>query len=360
MADAPELPSTATEADLGGGSGGVWTRAAALRVLSEGTIRRRLEDEVWQVLWPGVYADGGHEPAAVQRAWAAVLASGGEGQPPGGRRSEGGRLRAVASGRTAARVHGLVMIDDDDPATGSCQHLDDDVKVWSAARRLVFPPPGEPPRADGFLVEQRPARTLHRHRSTLAGTDLARLPSGLWLTALPRTIADCAVLLEHEALVCLLDDALHRGLLDDAALRALAAARRGLVGGPALARAVAVADGRAESPGETLARLLLAPVLPGLEPQVELYDRALRLVARFDLGDRDVRMAVECDGKRGHAGGRMVAKDRRRDRVSDGLGWTTERVTWFELRRQQDAVRSRLVGCHERLRCRAPRQGPSQ
>jgi very-short-patch-repair endonuclease len=115
---------------------------------------------------------------------------------------------------------------------------------------------------------------------------------------------------------------------------------------------VALADARAESPPETLARLLLRPQLPGLEPQVELFDQTARIVARFDLGDRRVRLAVEADGKVAHAGAAMVAKDRRRDRRTEALGWHTERVTWWELRCEQAAFVRRVVTVHADLAAR--------
>lgn len=65
-------------------------------------------------------------------------------------------------------------------------------------------------------------------------------------------------------------------------------------------------DARSESPAETLARLLTA----------------------------------------------MVTKDRRRDRGAERRGWTTERVTWFELRRQQASVVRRMVERDAALRAR--------
>jgi hypothetical protein len=97
----------------------------------------------------------------------------------------------------------------------------------------------------------------------------------------------------------------------------------------------------------------LLPVLPGLVPQVELYDRFGRLVARFDLGDEEVKLAVDMDGKRGHAGTAMVAKDRRRDRRTEPYGWWTERGTWFEVRRQAREFQARVVGRASMLRRRA-------
>jgi very-short-patch-repair endonuclease len=102
----------------------------------------------------------------------------------------------------------------------------------------------------------------------------------------------------------------------------------------------AAADGRAESPAESVVRLLLRPVLPGLVPQVRVRDAQGRVIARLDLGDEEIRFAVEADGKRGHAGGEMVAKDRRRDRRTEANGWRVERVTWHDSRVQPGKTRA--------------------
>ncbi len=328
---------------LGAGSLGIWTRKQALELLTAGEIDTLVRTATWQVIWRGVFADGGIVLAAEQRAIAAVLAAGGAGQPvpvgpldpATGRRRR--RLRAVAVGRTAARVWQFPLIDDDDPATGAREHLLDHVAV---ARRL-------PRQSYG-------GRLLIPHQVPLARADVVRLRSGLWLSTPLRTLVDCAGLLTHEALVCALDFALHQELVAAAVLDAVADRLVGRVGAPALRDAVAVADGRSEAPTETLARLLLQPVLPGLEPQVRLYDEAGRLVSRFDLGDRAVQLAIEGDGKRGHAGTQMVAKDRRRDRSAGRCGWTTERVTWFELRREQADVVRRMRQVHAGLAARRP------
>ena len=118
------------------------------------------------------------------------------------------------------------------------------------------------------------------------------------------------------------DGALHDGRADRRSLQSTVDGWKRRPGSAVLRSALRRADGRAESPAQTLARLRLLPVLPDLEPQVELFDAAARLVARFDLGDRRVRLAVEADGKAGHAGPAMVAKDRRRDRRTTASGGT--------------------------------------
>ena len=308
---------------LGLRSCGVWTRAEALTMLGRGPVDARVRAGTWQVPWRGVYADAGHELDPEQRAWAAVLAAG----------------AAVGSGRTAARLWGLPLVDDLDPATGRAEHLRDDVAV---ARRLP--------------AQHWAGRRLRPVRTTLSPDELVRLPSGLWVTTPVRTLVDCAGLLRADALVCALDAALHRRLVTPQQLEDTVRARGGRAHSLALQSAVRLADGRSESPPETLARLLLLPALPSLEPQVELFDGTGRTVARFDLGDREMRLAIECDGKAAHAGAAMVAKDRRRDRRTEAYGWRTERVTWYELRCQERDVLQRITTLHA---ARADGLGPA-
>lgn len=309
---------------LGEQTSGVWSRREALRTMTPAEVATQRRRGAWQQPWPGVHADAGVGLDATQRAVAAVLASGGSGQPEPLRRGGRRGLRAVACGRTAARAHGFLLVDDDDPATGRREVDHDD--VWVASQR-----------DDLTVVEDGRERVLHRRELHLDAGDVRLLPGGLHITSRLRTIADCAALLCFEALVCLLDDALHRQLVRPDALRALADGRAWCAGAPALRRAVALADGRAESPAETLTRLLLRPVLPGLVPQVRVWD-GRRIVARLDLGDERLRLGVESDGRAGHSGDRMVAKDRRRDRSTERLGWRTERFGWFDLRCCQDDV----------------------
>ena len=102
---------------LGAHSAGIWTRREALARLSRARVAAMLREGYWQSPLPGIYADGGTVLDPEQRAYAAVLASG-----------EG----AVAAGRTAARVFGLPLIDDDDPATDAYDLVNDDVAAASS------------------------------------------------------------------------------------------------------------------------------------------------------------------------------------------------------------------------------------
>lgn len=236
--------------------------------------------------------------------------------------------RAWADGRTALRLFDLPLIDDDDPATGGTDRVHHDVVVLRT----------KPPRR---------LSTLHRHRR--AQPFEVGVIDGCPCVSLEEALLTAAGALTHEALVCVLDAALHRRLLTTARLDTLldGSSRRRHVA--ALGRAAALADGRAESPAETLARLLLLPHLPGLVPQVQVHDVGGWPVARLDLADEALRLAVEADGRAGHAGEQMVAKDRRRDARTEALGWTTERCTWFELRRRQDELVDRVIRRAARL-----------
>lgn len=239
-----------------------------------------------------------------------MLASGGAGRPDGdgdpGTGPQRSQPRAVACGRTAAHFWGLPLIDDDDPATGGREWLVDEVAVMAHLAAL-----------------EQDGRTLLRHRLRLRPGDLVRTEGGCPITSTLRTLGDCCTLLALEAAVCALDAALHRGLVTRSQLEQTVAVRHRVPGSAALRTAVDRSDARAESPVETLTRLLLLPALPALEPQVQLCDELGRVVARFDLTDRGRRLAVESDGKAAHSGPAMVAKDRARDRRTECYGWWT-------------------------------------
>jgi hypothetical protein len=93
----------------------------ALAVTTRGAVDGYVRRREWQVVWPGVLTDAGTVLEDGQRAHAAVLACAGS---------------AVASGRTAARLHRLPLVDDWDPATGAREHLLDDVITQGARRTL--------------------------------------------------------------------------------------------------------------------------------------------------------------------------------------------------------------------------------
>ena len=313
-------------AGLGTTHRGLWTRRGALAVTTSGIADGYVRRGEWRVVWPGVLTDAGTVLDPGQRAHAAALACGPD---------------AVVCGRTAARLHRLPLIDDRDPATAAQEHLVDDIMTFGSRRTLLARDP------DGQV------RELRRYARRLAPRDVVRTAGGLSMTSPQRTLVDLAALLSFDALVCALDHALHTGLVAPPAMTEAVEQHARHPGVVALRDAVNRADRRAESPAETLARLALLPTMPGFVPQHRLVGADGRVLARYDLADEELRLAVEADGKAGHAGAHMVVKDRRRDRVSELHGWRTERVTWWELRcRRETFVRRVAEVAEERRRAR--------
>jgi hypothetical protein len=270
----------------------------------------------WQSLRRGIYAHAGVKASPVMRAAAAVLASGGclrrEGETDGSSTSA-----AVAAGRTAARVWGIPLVDDEDPALRRFDFSHDDV-----IRR----------RGESSV------KTLHTRRVALQSEDVVYVDGVPVLSPL-RAAVDLGVVLRPDALVAALDHALREDVVQLKSLTAAVAGdRRGCHGTVALRQALMLVDPKAESPHESLTRLLLKPVLPGLESQVRVVDRNARLVARLDLGDEALKLGVESDGAAYHRG--RAAADRKRDYRT---GWTIERCSWFETRCEGEQLKQRVL-----------------
>lgn len=84
------------------------------------------------------------------------------------------------------------------------------------------------------------------------------------------------------------------------------------------------ADGRSESPGESLLRLrwLTTPDMPYPQPQVPILDDDGREIFRLDMGDPEVRYAAEYDGIQHHSS----PADREHDRAR--REWIREHRSW--------------------------------
>lgn len=95
--------------------------------------------------------------------------------------------------------------------------------------------------------------------------------------------------------------------------------RRGVV---QLRQLVAIADGRAESPGESWTRLAIIDAgLPVPEPQYWVM-RGGRPLFRLDLAYPHARVCVEYDGREFHEGDEPEANDRKRRKWLRDHGWT--------------------------------------
>lgn len=272
----------------------VLTRRDVLAAGGDDALLRRLARAgQWEPLLRGSHlAEPWRVGTELQRSWArsAVLAVRG----------------AVVGHGTAAALHGLQGV----PRTGLVD-LVVDRHVDRGGRRLN-------------LVQS----ALGAHHVV----DLQGIPA----TSAVRTLADLVPRLGRLEALAVLDSALHLGLVDAAGLRAaaaLAAGHRGCTGALDL---WSLADGRAESPLESRARLLCLDA--GLVPvalQLVVRDAEGCFVARSDLAfeRRDPSqppLLLEADGAGPHSTPDALYRDRWRANALAALGHPVVRVTWAD------------------------------
>lgn len=180
----------------------------------------------------------------------------------------------------------------------------------------------------------------NNRRSDVAGVVLHRAPRAEtvktvrrpWpVTTIERTLLDCARTLPFPEALAILDSALRKGRISTDAVLMLV----DTVSGPGAAnarRALAAADGRADSVGESATRAAALDVgLPPPELQCEIR-LGPRSRAFTDLGWRSyrgriVKLAVEFDGFGPHGSRDAFMKDRQRRNQLEGAGWALLEIT---------------------------------
>jgi putative AbiEi antitoxin of type IV toxin-antitoxin system/uncharacterized protein DUF559 len=299
--------------------GGVVTREQARRCgCPEPEIRRLIRAGDWVVVRRGVLAAAERledsrrrEVAEAAAAWLAL-----------------GR-RPVLSHASAALLHRLVL-----PA---------EARVELTADPRVL----RPRRGTGFLL----------HAAALAPHHTAEV-DGLPVTSVARTVVDLGRGLEFEQAVVLADDALHRRLVEREELERVL---RDCAVWPRIRRAahvVAASDELAESPLETLCRLLFARHgLPVPERQAFVIDPQDGWHARVDFRWPAHRTVVEADGRLKYATPADLWNEKLRQERIEELGYVVLRVTWPQVTRDPVATVARVLrafGRGSRLREESP------
>ena len=167
-------------------------------------------------------------------------------------------------------------------------------------------------------------------------TDVA----GTRVTTVVRTLVDVACSAPFATTVIACDAAMRRGLVNPEEWTHALGRTRHRRGAAAARRALAFADARSESAGESRLRLILADQgLPAPVLQIRVLDRDGVLVGRVDLGYPDLGVLIEFDGmvkyrKPFRDGERpedvVIAEKRREDRLRS-LGYTVVRFVWSDL-----------------------------
>lgn len=197
---------------------------------------------------------------------------------------------------------------------------------------------------------------VHRHHERLAQGEIVST-GGLLLTTAARTVADMARSVSLQSAVVTGDCALRRGLALNA-LTATVAAATGRRGAPKARRALALMDGRSESVGESLSRLMIRKLsLPVPDLQKHLWNNAGEELGRVDFYFPGLAVVGEFDGRikygkylnPGQDAGDAVFREKiREDRIRD-TGLVVVRWIWDDLRRPQ-TLRRRLCEAFERGR----------
>jgi very-short-patch-repair endonuclease len=217
------------------------------------------------------------------------------------------------------------------PPTGRLTHL-----TAAAARGWWLPP--LPPGLPVFAAVDRRSTRPERPGLHVVRTDPAAAPQaedGLLLDPPGEVLLACARDLELMDLLVLADSALHRGDCSLEEITAAAAPRR--KGARLLRRAVDLCDARAESPWETILRLLHVACDVGVESQHEIRSADGGFVARADLLLTGTRTIHEYDGEV-HLTREQQQADLERSRRLTAAGFVRRGYTSYDVLRRPVTV----------------------
>jgi hypothetical protein len=269
----------------------VGTEALRAGTLTERELRRSCTR-----IYRNVYQRRGAELSAKDRAIAAWLWSG---------------KKAVVAGNSAAALLGAKWVDAQAPA-------------------------------ELITDRKRPPPLIITSNETLLAGEITTV-AGVPVTSPARTAFDVGRRRGFETAVIRID-ALARATgvtVDD--VQALIDAHRGARGLEQLRRVLPLVDAGAESPQETRTRLLvIAAGLPRPQTQIEVLNDWGRVLARIDMGWRELKVGIEYDGPQHWTDSRIRANDIDRTAELQRRGWILIRVSADLLRYRPDVVIARV------------------
>jgi hypothetical protein len=198
---------------------------------------------------------------------------------------------------------------------------------------------------DRVHVTRRPpawtgtSAVLRVHVSRLRDDEIVEV-DGIRVTGPVRTALDLARSVPSESAVVMLDAAMGAGSLAKPLLQQRLMDIVGAPGSRSAARAVAFADGRSGSVGESRSRVVLHRLrLPPTDLQFEVRGADGQLVGRTDFVWEDAQLVGEFDGRvkygrllrPGQDPGDAVFEEKRREDAIRDEGWGVVRWTWSDL-----------------------------
>ena len=188
-------------------------------------------------------------------------------------------------------------------------------------------------------VRLRPSRSLMVHQRI--GAPLRRV-EGRLATAPAWTVIEVARTLRRSRALATLDAALHVGACTAAELHATITQHKGRRGIVKVRELIDCADGRAESPMESEARLVFLDArLPMPELQYSVVDRYGR-VWRVDFAWPEAFVVAEYDSIEWHAGRERMLRDRLKTARLQECGFTTIPMTVADIRRDPVGLTDRI------------------
>lgn len=199
----------------------------------------------------------------------------------------------------------------------------------SSDLHVLNPPGGQLRSVDGLVVHRRDGAPL-------------TFVDGRYVTAPAWTAIEVARGLRRPRVLATLDAALRSGTCSRTELWRAAleqAGRRGIV---AVRNLIALADGRAESPMESEARLvMLDGGLPAPELQYEVIDGNGQ-VRRLDFAWPGQQVAVEYDSLDWHGNPDALRNDRRRTAALTDAGWVVVAIVFEDVRYRSGEMVARI------------------
>ncbi|WP_244516847.1 hypothetical protein [Arthrobacter alpinus] len=165
------------------------------------------------------------------------------------------------------------------------------------------------------------------HMAVLPSSDITQVDN-MRATSLERTVVDCCLTMPHKQALILTDHVLQLGTSMDKLLEAASKLGRHR-GVKTLRKVLAYADGRSESPGETLTRDLLRELLIEA-PTLQYWITTRQGRHRVDFAWVNKRAVLEFDGKGNYFDNRPTDKavflEPKREAAMLEEGWTVLRI----------------------------------
>jgi predicted transcriptional regulator of viral defense system len=270
--------------------------------------------------------------------------------------SRSARRNAVRQGLITPVRHGWYA-----PAAGDASlgrivaaaraYPDGAVSLRSATNLYGLPIMGAPPSLPELTFPPRSSGNRHgikEYRATLSADDVV-LISGVATTSVARTLVDVARHLPAGRAVPLIDAALHRNLTTDDEIHDVLRRCWNWPGIRRAQRAVRLADARAESPLESVSRLVMGWYgVPRPELQTTIFDQYDRIVARGDFYWEKFGVVGEADGRSKYENRDVLFAEKERQEVLENLRLVVVRWGWELPVRRPHAFRARLHDAFDR------------